>query len=95
LAHVEGLKGLSILYVGGGGQITDAGLAHLAGLTNLASLDIEQSKVSDRGLEHLKSLTKLREISIRETKITEEGIKGLQEAVPSLTEVWAGTFSLQ
>ena len=38
-------------------SITDAGLAHLAGLTELDDLDLMRVHISDKGLAHLKNLT--------------------------------------
>ncbi len=40
-------------------KVTDAGLKHLKGLTNLQSLDLGQTQVTDAGLEPLKGLTQL------------------------------------
>jgi len=43
-----------------GGDLTDAGLVHLKGLTNLHSLDLFKcDNISDAGLIHLKGLTNL------------------------------------
>ena len=44
--------------------MTDAGLEHLKGLTNLQSLDLTFTKVTDAGLEHLKGLTKLQSLDL-------------------------------
>jgi hypothetical protein len=44
---------LSTLRVGAT-QISDAGLAHLSGLSNLADLEIAKTQVSDAGLKRLK-----------------------------------------
>ena len=48
--------------------MTDAGLVHLKGLTNLQSLDLDSTKVTDAGLEHLKGLTKLQSLSLSDTR---------------------------
>ena len=40
-------------------QITDAGLEHLKGLTNLVCVYLRYTQVTDAGLEHLKGLTNL------------------------------------
>ena len=42
--------------------ISDAGLEHLKGLTQLQRLDLRGTKVSDAGLEHLKGLTQLQRL---------------------------------
>ena len=40
-------------------QVTDAGLEHLKGLTQLQGLSLSGTQVTDAGLEHLKGLTQL------------------------------------
>jgi hypothetical protein len=42
-----------------GDRVTDAGLVHLEGLTNISFLDLQNTRVSDAGLIHLKGLAKL------------------------------------
>ena len=42
-----------------GTKVTDAGLEHLKGLTQLHKLGLNNTKVSDAGLEHLNGLTQL------------------------------------
>ena len=42
-----------------GSQVSDAGLKHLKGLTQLQELNLNDTKVSDAGLQHLKGLTQL------------------------------------
>ena len=63
-------------------QITDAGLEHLEGLTNLQKLWLEGAQVTDAGLVHLKGLTNLRELHLRDAQVTDAGVKDLQEALP-------------
>ncbi len=41
--------------------VTDAGLKHLKGLTQLQSLSLNSTPVTDAGLEYLKGLTQLRQ----------------------------------
>lgn len=63
-------------------QISDAGLEHLAGLTDLKWLFLERTKVSDAGLVHLKSLTQLERLHLDGTQISDEGLlylKGLKK----------------
>jgi hypothetical protein len=66
----------------GSSSVTDAGLEHLKGMTQLQGLDIHDTQVSDVGLEHVKRLTQLQELSIYNTKVTDEGVKRLQQALP-------------
>jgi hypothetical protein len=60
--------------------ITDAGLAHLEGLTELQELTVQPAQVTDAGLAHLEPLTKLQLLKLSSTKITRIGhLKGLRE----------------
>jgi len=61
LAYVGHLRRLEALWLGSP-TMTDAGLAHLEGLTNLKLMNISLSgtRVTDTGLVHLKGLTRLR-----------------------------------
>ena len=42
--------------------MTDAGLEHLKGLTQLRELNLNDTQVTDAGLEHLKGLTQLQSV---------------------------------
>jgi internalin A len=66
--------------------ITDAGLVHLAGLTNLTGLRLEDTKVSDRGLKHLERLTNLESINLDGTEVTDAGLVHLKK-LPKLSSV--------
>ena len=52
---------------------TDAGLAPLAGLKNLATLHLERSSVTDAGLAHLAGLGNLQYLNLYGTGITDAG----------------------
>ena len=68
-------------------EVTDAGLVHLKGLTNLEELDLGKTKVTDAGLEHLQGLTKLQWLSLQDTKVTAAGLVHLE----GLTKLqWVG-----
>ena len=54
----------------GGTRITDAGLVHLRGLTNLKMLVLDRTKVTDAGMVHLKGLVNLEELRLQSTAIT-------------------------
>ncbi len=61
-----------------GTTITDAGLKHLAGLTNLTYLGlIGAENITDEGLKELVGLQKLEELRIGNTGITDAGLKEL------------------
>ena len=64
-------------------NVTDAGLVHLKGLTNLELLYLGNNKKNtDAGLEHLKGLASLQRLFLEDTKVTDEGVKKLQTALP-------------
>ena len=59
-------------------QVTDAGLVHLKGLTNLEVLSLEGTQVTDAGLVHLKRLTNLRWLDLSDTQVTDAGLVHLK-----------------
>ena len=65
-------------------KVTDAGVAHLAGLTNLEELNLFSQNVTDEGLEHLKGLSALSKLDVRSTKVTEQGLNRLKMVLPQL-----------
>ena len=66
-------------------QITDAGLAHVAKLSNLTVLDLRGSSITDAGLAHLAKLANLTVLELSDCpKITNMGITVLQCAMPKL-----------
>ena len=62
---------------------TDAGLAPLAGLKNLAELHLEHSAVTDAGLAHIKGLTNLQYVNLFGTGITDAGAAEFQRVEES------------
>ena len=66
-------------------KITDAGLVHLKGLTELQSLSMGGvgSQITDAGLVHLKGLSSLQTLDLRFTQITDQGIADLKKALPN------------
>ncbi len=90
LEHLKGLVRLRFLVMArlafaprGSGDISDAGLAHLAGLKNLIVLLLQGNKwVSDAGLVHLSGLKKLRKLSLEKTSVTDSGVSRFRESVP-------------
>lgn len=58
-------------------QVTDAGLAHLAGMKSLSRLHLENTKITDAGLEHLKGLSSLEYLNLYGTEVTDAGIQKL------------------
>jgi len=64
-------------------QVSDAGLAHLKGLTALEVLHLFGTQVSDAGLEHLKGLTALKQLTLHGTQVSDAGIEELEAALPN------------
>jgi hypothetical protein len=65
-------------------EVTDAGLVHIKGLTDLETLILNNTQVTDAGLVHLKGLTNLRELDLNHTQVTDSGLvhlKGLHQLV--------------
>jgi hypothetical protein len=59
-------------------QISDAGLAHLKGLTALEWLSLRHTQVSNAGLAHLKGLTVLETCDLGNTQISDAGLAHLR-----------------
>ncbi|HLB75219.1 MAG TPA: hypothetical protein VJJ98_14455, partial [Sedimentisphaerales bacterium] len=62
-----------------GSKISDAGMAHLAGLTKLQTLLLTNTKIGDAGLAHLAGLTKMQSLFLTNTKIGDEGLVHLKK----------------
>jgi len=59
------------------GQVTDAGLSHLAQLPHLRELFLATSRVTNAGLVHLRGLRRLESLHLSGTAITDDGLKHL------------------
>jgi hypothetical protein len=79
-SFLSGLVGMEHLHFNGS-RITDAGLAHLKGLTKLKTLDVEHffgwREITDVGLQHLKDLKDLEVLWLWGTNITDAGLDNL------------------
>jgi uncharacterized protein (TIGR02996 family) len=64
---------LSFLY----DRLTDDGLQHLAGLTQLRELKLMCRRVTSKGLKHLSGLTRLRKLSLTGRQLKDAGLKHL------------------
>ena len=82
----EVLKDINVLKLSGT-EITDAGLAHLKGLSSLQLLFLNNTQVSDVGLAHLKGLTSLQRLYLNYTKVSDAGLEHLK-GLSSLQELF-------
>lgn len=69
------------------GDVDDATLANLRGMTELRELDLSDTGVSDAGLPLLARLPRLERLRLRKTRITDEGFKTHLAPMSSLMEV--------
>lgn len=58
-------------------KVTDKGLAHLSGMTNLTRLHLENTGVTDAGLDALKGLGNLEYLNLYGTQVTDAGLTKL------------------
>ncbi len=58
-------------------SVTNAGLAHLAGLTNLKELNLSETGITDAGLVTLKGMKSLQRLELCGTRITDAGLEHL------------------
>ena len=64
-------------------KVTDAGLVHLKGMTNLQWVNLWQTQVTDAGLMRLKDVTNLQQLWLQDTMVTRAGIAKLQQVLPN------------
>jgi Leucine-rich repeat (LRR) protein len=72
----------------GGTRITDTGLQHLSGLTNLQVLDLVNTPITDVGLRHLDGLTALANLDLGNTRVTHSGVEMLRARLPACSIVF-------
>ncbi|URX62114.1 hypothetical protein KR767_19030 [Luteibacter anthropi] len=58
-----------------GANVTDQGLAEVAQICGLSSLDVHSVAVTDAGVRHLAPLTGLRRLNLTYTKVSDEGLR--------------------
>lgn len=75
---LKGVENFNELSLWGCTKITNAGLIHLKGLTNLKLLTLTHTSITDAGLVHLKGLTNLEKLILTNTWITYAGLVHLK-----------------
>lgn len=70
--HAVGFSDITLI-----GLVTDAGLEHLSGLTNLETLSLEYTQVTDADLQYLSGLTNLMELYLNHTQVSDVGLQHL------------------
>jgi serine/threonine protein kinase/Leucine-rich repeat (LRR) protein len=78
LQHLDGLRTLEILDLGGVKAVTDAGVGQLRGLTKLRVLCLGDTHVTDVSLGYLAGLTDLRCLRLEGTQVTDPGLEQLK-----------------
>jgi Leucine-rich repeat (LRR) protein len=76
LAHLKDVPTLEELHLSNT-PITDAGMAHVAGLRGLKQLYLAKCDVGDEGLAHVRELVNLEALNVFGTKTTDAGIEHL------------------
>ena len=79
--HVERdtARNLRVLDLSGLATVGDAGLEHLAGLSNLERLNLYLTKVTDAGVQHIAQLSNLRWLNLDKTGITDESLEYVKD----------------
>jgi len=67
-------------------EMTDRALVHVAGMTNVEQLDLDNMKMIGDGLKHLAGMQKLKDLSLYEAKISESALSHLP-ALPALRSI--------
>jgi hypothetical protein len=89
LQCLANLKHLKQLHLRCSRDITDKGLMHLKGLTDLETIDLSEASLTDAGLAYLKDMKKLNDLRIG-GNFTEYGLQHLKE-LKSLDYLWLYT----
>lgn len=75
LDHLKDVIGLYKLRLAG--EISDAGLAQLAGVCGLTGLDLHLIGLTDVGVHELRHLTRLERLNLTYTKVSDAGLESL------------------
>ena len=88
LEYVKQVPSITTLGISPRCNIDDRGVAHVAEMTQLESLNLNGLHITDAGLRKLHSLRKLKLLSAYVTDCTQAGIDEFQEAVPGCETRW-------
>ena len=91
LYHLQRMVNLKTLDLSGNPQITDLGIGHLAGLTSLWFLSLDETQVGDDCLRHLQGLKKLKSLYLDQTNVTDRGLESILQLSHLETLSLAGT----
>ena len=78
------LTNLKVLRFTNNGKLTDAGMAHLAGLTKLENFSFVGTKMTGKAYARFEGFTKLTRVSHRGSLIDDEGLRQLCDHLPNL-----------
>ena len=78
LKHIGKMTSIEALYFWDATSITDAGVAHLAGLKNLKRIHISRSQITDKSLVLLSRLPMIEELSLQEGHFSDNGFLRLK-----------------
>ena len=105
MPHVAQLQGLEELYIGPAVRLSDAGMAHLRGLTRLKVLHLpntDHGRITGEGLKHIGGLFRLQRLSLRCLPFTDadlaplrrlSDLRTLDGLSPKLTDVGMSNLS--
>lgn len=77
MALIGQLTNIKEFVIFGSPQVTDTGLAHISGLTNLQFLNLFNAKITDNGLAHLSGLKNLKVLNLGQTRVSDAGLAHL------------------
>ena len=72
-------------------MVTNTGAEYLSRITNLSSLNLDDTEVTDAGLKHLAKLLHLRYLSLNKVTVTLEAAQELKKALPDCGVYLGGT----
>src|SRR5262249_9084249 len=89
LRTLANLRQLEVLFVWDASHVTDAGVAHLAGLTRLRDLHFSNGQLGDGSLAVFGRLPELRSLSLQGNAFSDDGLRHLA-GLKQLRSLWVG-----